>query len=245
MDAKGKCIVALDGFCKARWVAFITAAIDRGLAHAVYAWKIHDLWDREGPDVVRILKKAGASRVMVDLKLHDTSATVALRANAVREAGGDIVTVHASGGTRMMREAVEHGPPEIYAVTLLTSLREEMARRIYGMPVFPTISYQLQMAEEAEVSGIISSVRGLAFLRNDMKAGEMKCIAAAIRETALPGDDQECTGGVEEAFRAGADLVILGREISLAKDPMAALEALCGVIRSIADESLPHAGRRE
>ena len=100
----------------------------------VYAIKIHSLYDQHGPTVVRGLLDAGANRVWVDAKLYDIPNTVKLRAQAIAESGADILTVHASGEVEMMMAAVEGGPAEVYAVTVLTSMSEEQAHLTFGQP---------------------------------------------------------------------------------------------------------------
>src|SRR3989344_5426153 len=95
---QSKICLALDGL----WSG---PAIDlaRTLASWVYAVKIHDLYDAEGPVVIRGLRNVGVKRVWVDAKLHDTPDTVGLRALALARNGARIITVHASGGVPMMK----------------------------------------------------------------------------------------------------------------------------------------------
>ena len=76
------------------------------IGHLFYAIKIHNLYDKFGPEAVRLLKEAGAEKVWVDFKIYDIPNTAKLRALNIF---ADIVSVHASGGVNMMKEAVSSG----------------------------------------------------------------------------------------------------------------------------------------
>ena len=106
----GDCVyVALDGMTREKALDLTKKLTRSRYAHLIAGFKIHDLWDRYGPTIVRDLKKGGAKTIWLDLKLHDTSNTVLLRSQAARRAGADIVSVHAGSGVRGMRAAVSNG----------------------------------------------------------------------------------------------------------------------------------------
>src|SRR3954463_7035416 len=103
----------------ARWATLVTphvSTVKVGL----------ELYLRYGPDVVASVRGASGVQVFLDLKLHDTPATVAGAARAVSRLKPAYLTVHAGGGAAMIRAAVEAAPrTKIAAVTVLTSLSED------------------------------------------------------------------------------------------------------------------------
>ncbi len=104
MKTEDVVVLALDGMPNTDACHLVEAIGSR-----VFAVKIHDLWDDQGPEIVERLKLYGARRVWVDVKVHDIPETAQLRAEKIKKAGVDIVTVHASGGTAMMEAAVASG----------------------------------------------------------------------------------------------------------------------------------------
>src|SRR3989344_8646096 len=106
-------------------------ALVKEVGHLFYAIKVHNLYDKFGPDVVRILKEAGAEKVWVDFKIYDIPNTAKLRAENIT---ADIISVHASGGVEMMRQAMASGK-EIFAVTMLTSFSSDEVKQIYNKEV--------------------------------------------------------------------------------------------------------------
>lgn len=224
MDLKHIVIPALDGldFEKAKELVF-------ELKNNVFAFKIHDLWDKKGPGVVKILKEFGAPRVWVDLKLKDIPQTVKNRAKAVKDAGGDIVTVMADGEIEMMMAAVETGL-EVYAVTVLTSLDEEQSHLTYGQPSKAAVLYLARLAQLAQVHGIVSSPKEVGMLK---KRPELKTcfITPGVRSSGKDAQDQKRIDTHKAAIEAGATHLVVGREITTATDPMAALENIWSQIQ--------------
>src|SRR3989338_10963314 len=133
------------------------------VGHLVYAVKIHNLYDKFGPGVVRKLKEAGAEKVWVDFKLYDISNTVRLRAKSI---DADIISIHASGGVKMMQEAVASGK-EIFAITILTSLSEPEIQQIYNRGVEETVLNLAKLAKEAGASGIVCSPQEVKMIRSN------------------------------------------------------------------------------
>src|SRR5450830_672426 len=123
-------------------------ALVKKIGHLFYAVKIHNLYDKFGPDVVHKLKEAGAEKVWVDFKLYDIPNTSKLRAESIN---ADIISVHASGGVQMMKEAVSSGK-EIFAVTMLTSFSPDEVKQIYNREVDEVVLSLAKMAKEAGVS---------------------------------------------------------------------------------------------
>ncbi|KKS17988.1 MAG: Orotidine 5'-phosphate decarboxylase, partial [Parcubacteria group bacterium GW2011_GWC1_41_7] len=163
----------------------------------LYAVKIHDLWDRHGKDMVTLLKLRGADglRVWVDLKLHDVPKTVELRALALKDAGADIVTVHASGGVEMMKAAVTSGIDEVYAVTLLTSLGPDEVHVQYGSETSSAVVVRrlALLAKAAGVHGIVCSPQEVSLVRNAIGEG-IKIVVPGVRSVGAEVHDQKRTG---------------------------------------------------
>ncbi len=202
---------------------------------SVYAVKIHDLWDREGPGVVQVLREAGAPRVWVDLKLKDIPNTVGLRAKAVRDAGADILTVHASGEIEMMEAAVANGPPIIFAITVLTSLSEEQAHLLHGQPSKAAVLYMARLAKLAGIYGIVSSPQEVGVLAKRPELRGMELVVPGIRPAGTEDADQKRVNTPAAAIKAGARRLVVGRPITQADDPVEALDRIAEEIAPAAE----------
>lgn len=192
--------------------------------------KIHDLLDRTGPLVLRLLRKRGVNMPWVDYKLHDTGDTVGLRAAALMENGAKIITVHASGGVEMMRSAVQavEGKAEIWAITLLTSLNEATIARVYGKErTREEIVHELAiMAQEAGVHGIVCSALEVGMLSKCPELAGMKLVVPGTRSKGQALGQQARSGTPANAVRAGAHIIVAGSQVTKAEDPEAAFRAL-------------------
>lgn len=194
-------------------------ALVKKIGHLVYAVKIHNLYDKFGPDIVGVLKEAGAERIWVDFKLYDISNTAKLRAENIT---ADIISVHASGGVDMMKEAVASGK-EIFAVTVLTSLSTSEVKQIYNKEVDDVVLILARLAKEAGVSGIVCSPQEAKILRSHSEFKNLKIITPGVRSMGVNPNDQSRVGTPREAILAGADYLVIGRQITLAEDPVTTL----------------------
>lgn len=194
----------------------------------LYAVKIHNLYDEHGLQVVRWLKAFGV-KVWVDAKLHDIPATVEKRAAAIKKAGADILTVHASGGVQMMNAAMEHGPKEIYAVSVLTSLSEDETHRIFNRSVRNQVGELFELMYQARVQGIVCSPNETMFIRDLCNANANwfpKLVTPGIRSVGKVSNDQQRIATPGYAVLNGSDLLVIGRQITTAADPLKALEEI-------------------
>lgn len=221
MGADSRINVALDRMGK-----YACVQLTSRVGARTYAFKIHSLWDTEGPGVVEVLKKEGAERVWVDLKLHDTPDTVADRAKAVRDAGGDILTVHVAGEVEMMMAAVENGPPEIYAITELTSLSEEQVHLLSGNPAKASVLYRARLAKLAGVHGIICSPNEVNLLSKRPELKGLTRTTPGIRLAGQAAGQQARFDTPEAAIKNGADRLVLGSAVTKAENPAAAFDAI-------------------
>lgn len=243
MDLKNagkRIIVALDGLDLGKCQDLIQKLDSRP-----YAYKIHDLWDREGPLVVLRLASMRSVWIWVDLKLKDIPNTVALRARAVFDAGGHIVTVHASGEIEMMQAAVESGLNMIFAVTVLTSLDEEQTHLLHGQPSKAAVLYQARLAKLAGVHGVVCSPKEVGILAKRPELKGMEFVVPGIRPAGAEVADQKRVDTPAAAIKAGATRLVIGRPITGAPDPLTAFEAIAAEVAAAMEEGDRNGGRRD
>jgi len=186
------------------------------------------LYTAAGPEAVRALKARGRG-VFLDLKLHDIPNTVRGAAAEAARLGADLLTVHATGGEAMIAAAVEGaraGATEVVAVTLLTSLDAARMPPGYARPFdLPRVAAELlATAERAGARGIVCSAADLAGIRAHHPA-PFFAVTPGIRPRGSATHDQSRVATIEEAVRLGAGLLVIGRAVTAAADPRAALEA--------------------
>jgi orotidine-5'-phosphate decarboxylase len=188
------------------------------------------LFTAGGPAVLRDLRSRGR-RVFLDLKLHDIPNTVRGAAAAAARMGAEILTVHAMGGEAMVRAAVEGvasagGTTRVVAVTLLTSLDPAKLppgfARPFDLPA--AIAALLDLTERAGGAGIVCSAADLEGLRLRHPA-PFFAVTPGIRPSGGAAHDQARVASLADAVRAGSSLAVLGRAITSADDPRAALAA--------------------
>lgn len=192
----------------------------------VYAIKIHNVFDQYGPSVVQRLRDAGARRVWVDAKLKDIPSTVKFRAKAIAESGADILTVHASGEIEMMMAAVEAGPAEIYAATVLTSLDEEQANLLSGRPTKSEALYLARLAKLAGVHGVVCSPMEVRVLSKRPELQGLKFVTPGIYSSGRATDDQKRVGSPANSIASGSTHLVIGRQITQAPDPTKVLREI-------------------
>jgi orotidine-5'-phosphate decarboxylase len=189
-----------------------------------------ELFAAAGPEAVRALKGRGR-RVFLDLKLHDIPNTVKGAAGSAARLGADLLTVHATGGAAMVAAAVEGireagGRTRVVAVTLLTSLDPAAMPPGFVKP-FDLHAVAAALTDEAERAGALGVVCSPADLSGvRAKLGrEFYAVTPGIRPAGAEAHDQKRVATVESAVRDGASLLVLGRAITGAADPAAALAA--------------------
>jgi orotidine-5'-phosphate decarboxylase len=194
-------------------------ALVKKVGPLVYAVKIHNLYDKFGPDIIRILKEAGAEKVWVDFKLYDIPNTGRLRTESI---SADIISVHASGGVKMMKEMIASGK-EIFAITILTSFSISEVQQIYNREVNEIVLVLAKLAKEAGVSGIVCSPQEVKMLREHPEFADLKIVVPGIRSVGVDLNDQNRVSTPMEAIQNGADYLVIGRQITKAQDPLSAL----------------------
>jgi orotidine-5'-phosphate decarboxylase len=192
------------------------------------------LFAAEGPPLVRRLVDQG-HRVFLDLKFHDIPHQVAGAVASVTKLGVWMITVHASGGSEMLkaahRAAAETAaarkvrPPLIVAVTVLTSLNDRSLLEIgVNRPMEGQVEALAAMAQAAGLDGVVASPRELKSLRPRFPA--LTIVTPGIRAGLAPADDQSRTLSAQEALAAGATYLVVGRPITAAVDPGVAAEEI-------------------
>ena len=192
------------------------------------------LFTRAGPPLVAELVGRGHG-VFLDLKFHDTPATVRGAVAAAAELGVEMLTVHAAGGSEMIaaaRAAAGASPaaPRILAVTVLTSLGESAWRSVSGpgaRPIAEAASSLAALAIEAGADGLVCSAHEVARLRAEVGPAPL-LVVPGIRP-AWSGSDhagQSRTAEPRAALAAGASHLVIGRAVTADPDPRAALERI-------------------
>lgn len=187
-----------------------------------------ELFTMAGPVAVKALKERGR-RVFLDLKLHDIPNTVERAARSAARLGADLLTVHAMGSSEMVAAAVNgaksgSGNTRVVAVTLLTSLNQYNLPAGFARPFFSfvVVGELTKAALAAGASGIVCSGAELSMVRFMVKQ-PFFAVTPGIRAEGEDANDQKRTVTVAQAVKAGADLLVIGRPITRAKDPRAAL----------------------
>lgn len=187
------------------------------------------LFVREGPAVVRALHDRGV-RVFLDLKWHDIPHQVAGAARAAAGLGVALATVHAAGGTAMLRAAREAaGAMRLVAVTVLTSFDAAGLGEVLGRePVRPEDEVLRfgALAVGAGLAGVVASPDEVAALRERL-GPDAWLVTPGIRSADAPADDQRRTATAAAAVRNGATHLVVGRPITRAEDPAAVYERMC------------------
>lgn len=194
-----------------------------------------ELYLRYGPEAVASIRGASAVMVFLDLKLHDIPATVAGAARAVARLRPDLLTVHAAGGPAMVRAAAGAAPgAKIIAVTVVTSLDSADLDRIgLAGPVPDAVRRLAALAVEAGAHGVVCSPREVAEVRAEV-GPDILLVTPGIRPAGADVHDQARVATPEDALRAGADLLVVGRPITAAADPGAAAAAMAASVRRVA-----------
>jgi len=189
-----------------------------------------ELFTIAGPDLVREVVGRGFD-VFLDLKYHDIPNTVAQACKAAANLGVWMLNVHALGGRRMMeaaREALESVPhrPRLIAVTILTSMGAEDLAEI-GLPGEPAEHVQrlAALAETAGLDGVVCSPREVAMLR-ESRSQDFLLVTPGIRPAGSDAGDQKRIMTPAQALRTGSSYLVIGRPITQAPDPVAALAAI-------------------
>ena len=196
------------------------------LGDAVQTYKVGlQLYTAEGPQIVRDLVASGR-KIFLDLKYHDIPTTVAAAVREAAQLGVSLLTVHASGGTKMLHAAVEAAREkesclQVLGVTVLTSMDDQDLNEtgVRG-PVVDQVMWLASLALEAGCAGVVSSAREVKTLRTKL-GSDFLVVTPGVRPAGSAHGDQARVVTPAEAIAAGATHVVVGRPITAAANPAA------------------------
>lgn len=177
-----------------------------------------------GPKAIDLIKKYDRE-VFLDLKFHDIPNTVRNAAKVATRLGAFMFNVHASGGSDMMKAAIEGaveesekmgiGRPRILGVTVLTSM-EATEKEVVSLA---------KSASEAGLDGVVASPKEAASIRKEIGKNFL-IVTPGVRPKGSEKEDQKRIATPSEAISAGADYIVIGRPITKAKDPVRAVKGI-------------------
>ncbi|MDY6805728.1 MAG: orotidine-5'-phosphate decarboxylase, partial [Cyanobacteriota bacterium] len=206
-------------------------------------WKVGlELFISCGPSILSELKKR-EKRIFLDLKLHDIPNTMAGACRVAGSYGVDLITVHATAGREALKAAqtaaeksaaaADKPAPKLIAVTLLTSLTNRDLAFDLKIPI-ELPEYVLNMAllaEESGIGGAVCSPREVVELRRVCQ-DDFLLVCPGVRPSWASSGDQKRSLTPAKAIKAGADYLVIGRPITQAEDPAAALARICEEIEA-------------
>ena len=219
LDTRSRLIVALD----------VSSAADaqrivQQLGDSAQIFKVgKQLFTAEGPQLVRDLVASGR-KVFLDLKFHDIPNTVSGAVTEAAKLGVSMLTVHGSGGSKMLKSAAEASAlsmskPLVLAVTVLTSLSDaDLAELSVAVDVKTQVLRLAKLAVKAGCGGVVASAQEARQLRDELGTG-FAIVTPGVRPTGASVGDQARVVTPAEAIRAGATHIVVGRPITEASDP--------------------------
>ena len=239
-EARRKLCFALDVDNEAEAVRWA-----RELRDVVGLFKVGlELFVSEGPRILGRLAEEGVE-VFLDLKLHDIPNTVRGAARVLGHFGVAMFNVHAPGGKEMMQAAAEGAEdgasgaglptPKVVAVTLLTSIGAgALVQEIrVEVPITDYVVDLALLAKSAGLDGVVASPNEVSAISGACGHG-FDVVTPGIRPADAPDDDQQRIATPASAIRAGASVLVVGRPIRHAPDPLTAAEGILSEIASVA-----------
>ena len=218
----------------------------QSLGESVTTFKVgKQLFTAEGPLIVRDLISSG-KKVFLDLKFHDIPNTVAGAVKSAAELGVDMLTVHASGGSKMLKAAAEAAEqsasrPMVLAVTVLTSMSEADLQEVgVSGGVLSQVLRLGALARAAGCGGLVASAKEASELRRELGEG-YAIVTPGVRPAGTAVGDQARVVTPHDAIAAGSTHIVVGRPILEAAEPSEAasdiipeIEAASGAVQSSA-----------
>ncbi|MEI8614579.1 orotidine-5'-phosphate decarboxylase [Shewanella sp. PP-He15 brown] len=184
-----------------------------------------------GPQLVKDIHDRGFD-LFLDLKFHDIPNTVAKAVAAAAELGVWMTNVHASGGLAMMEAAkkalLPYGDkaPMLIAVTVLTSMSDDDLKLLgINVPAFEHVQRLAKLTQQAGLDGVVCSAQEATALKS-LLGQDFKLVTPGIRPVGSDAGDQHQVMTPPQAIAAGSDYLVIGRPITKAADPLAALQAI-------------------
>ena len=201
-----------------------------------------ELFSAAGPAVVQDLHRQGRD-VFLDLKYHDIPNTVAAAARVAARLGASLCTVHAAAGRSALTAAARAlaespvGPagrrPALLAITVLTSLSPDEMQEVRPSPdsLQESVERLARLAWDCGCDGLVCSAADLPSLRQAV-GPEPLVVTPGIRPAGADAGDQHRVATPAMAVAAGADFLVVGRPITQADDPAAALNAIAAQMKA-------------
>ena len=185
-----------------------------------------ELYAAAGMDYVRSLKERG-KRVFLDLKYYDIGETVKRAVSVAAKSGATFLTVHAVG--QVMRAALEgrgDSGMKLLAVTVLTSLDDEDLKDMgHNSTVSELVAMRVAQAREIGIDGLVASPLEARSIRQ-LAGPSAILVTPGVRSRGAAAGDQKRVATPAEAIRDGANYLVIGRQVTRAADPAAALAAI-------------------
>jgi orotidine-5'-phosphate decarboxylase len=184
-----------------------------------------ELFSAHGPEVVVAVREHGP--VFLDVKLHDIPTTVERAAQRIAALDVGLLTVHAAGGATMVRAAVDGlgDAGQILAVTVLTSMSDADLGAVGAPPAAEQVPSLARLAVGAGAPGLVCAPRDLVGVRDAVGTGTL-LVTPGIRPAGVGDDDHARAATPASAIADGADLLVVGRPITRAADPVAAADTI-------------------
>ena len=177
-----------------------------------------ELYLAEGKKVLDYLSEKGF-KIFLDLKLHDIPNTVNKAVKEISKFNVEMTTIHLKGGKDMIEAALESASnTKIIGVSVLTSLNNKDVEEMHGSNFDDQFKRIIKLAKTTEIDGIVCSPQELSQLH---ELNKIKVVPGIRNE--LSGDDQKRTMSSTEAYKNGADFIVVGRPITRADDIKAAI----------------------
>lgn len=231
---RDRLIVALDVYSATQ-----ARQIVQSIGESASTYKIgKQLFTAQGPQIVRDLAASGR-KVFLDLKFHDIPNTVAAAVRQAAELRVSMLTVHASGGSRMLRAAAEAAAqsstqPMVLAVTVLTSLADaDLAELGISGQVLTQVLRLGSLARAAGCGGLVASPLEARELRRELGGG-FAIVTPGIRPAGTASGDQARVLTPRQAIAAGATYLVVGRPLLEAADPAKAANEIVREIEEAA-----------
>lgn len=200
-----------------------------------------ELFIDQGPSVIGMVRENSSAKIFLDLKLHDISATVNRAMQRVARLGVDLVTVHASSSKQMLEQAVKGGQGRtgVLGVTLLTDndraaveacgFKDEFVQDTRAL-----VNLRAQMAFDSGCAGIVCSGREVKSVKARF-GSDFLAVTPGIRPawTLLDNDDQKRVTTPGQAVKDGSDLIVIGRPIRDAENPVEAARKVIAEIKTV------------
>ncbi|MDA9954961.1 orotidine-5'-phosphate decarboxylase [Gammaproteobacteria bacterium] len=177
-----------------------------------------------GKDFLRLVDQRGF-KIFLDLKFHDIPNTVHETILGFADCNIDLMTIHLSGGQKMINAAMAAAhiiKTKIIGVSILTSLNDDDASVLFQSTTRDQVARLFKLANETAIDGIVCSPLELALAANTLSSEILK-ITPGIRDIAV-SDDQSRTMTANEAVKHGASYLVIGRPISKASNVSEALK---------------------